>query len=112
MDPIPALFRKDASVLRQGLLRCIGVRLRTQREMLGFTLDEVALGNACATSIISAIEAGEKPPSTNLLFWFARAGADITFVLTGNAIDGVTETPRRRFLSTAQTTDALRAAAG
>lgn len=71
--------------MRADALRAIGVRIRDQRERLNYTQEEVALGCKTFSTIVDAIERGEKRPGTPLLYWLALAGADVTFILTGQS---------------------------
>ncbi|HEY4145189.1 hypothetical protein [Pinirhizobacter sp.] len=83
MEPDLTLFLIGAARLGPQELRDIGVRLRQQRELLGFTLSDVALGCQRFDTILLANEQGEKRPSLNLLYWLAKAGADVNFILIG-----------------------------
>ena len=98
----PELFRKGVATLRDADHRSIGMRLRHERERLGYTVDEVAIAMGCYPEYIEGRERAGRP-SVNLLFWLALAGADVSFILAGD---------RCRSSKLTALIDALRAALG
>lgn len=82
----PALFLARVAVLRDAKLQGIGARLRHERERLGFEQSEIALAMGYLSGgYVDLVERGEKPPTVNLLYWLALAGADISFILADRA---------------------------
>lgn len=69
----------------------LGERLKTEREKLKLTQDEMA--ERCLTSKRSycAYEAGETQPKSEFLKCLSDAGVDILYVLTGQRSIGVLE---------------------
>lgn len=90
----PDLFLARVAVLREAKLKGIGARLRHERERLGFELDEVALAMGYLSGgYVDLVERGEKPPTVNLLYWLALAGADVSFILADRATTSTAPEP-------------------
>jgi len=102
-----SLFRKGNSILSGRPLEMIGARLRHERERLGYSLQEVGLALDKSEGILLLIEGGKKRPSVNLLAWFARAGADLNFVLANRHDTAHASAPLDRIASELAETNRL-----
>lgn len=100
------LFTPRITVLREPELKAIGARIRHERERLGFSHDEVSLAFAPTMLHMHVVETGERPPSTNLLYWLALAGADVSFILSGNPASETASTDLGRFFDELPIADA------
>ncbi len=80
----------------------IGDRIRSERERLNYTqADFAALGGASKNSQL-AWEKGHAMPNAGVLAEYAKAGADVLYILTGQRSQAVAEVdllpPRQRAL--------------
>ncbi len=73
-------------------------RLKSERERMGLTQDEMAV--RCKTSKRSycAYESGETQPKSEFLTSFAAAGGDVLYILTGQEAVGVVEAAEAEML--------------
>ncbi|MEN3113096.1 helix-turn-helix domain-containing protein [Uliginosibacterium paludis] len=74
-------------------------RLKSEREQMGLTQDEMAM--RCGTSKRSycAYESGETQPKSEFLAKLADAGGDVLYVLTGKHAVGIVEANEAEMLA-------------
>jgi transcriptional regulator with XRE-family HTH domain len=71
-------------------------RLKFERELLGFTQDEMVVKTGVSKRSYCAYEAGDTAPSAKLLAALVMAGIDVPYLLTGQRSQPIESSLTRR----------------